>query len=367
MRPAGYHAPPPVASQGGTALPEADHVTPRNVTVAIIARNEEAEIARTIGSLSRQTLFAGPHAVTVFVVANGCTDRTVPVARAAIDAHLAGVAKRAEVIDLTEGGKSRTWNRFVHELAPPETDVFLFLDADIELAHDRVCAEMLTVLERDPAAVACASRPTKSLVRKDHKSLVDRVSLLVSEESRADRSICGQLYYLRADVARTIWLPNETPGEDGFLNAMVRTRGFSRPDDPNLIAVADATTHYYDAPDLLGTFQHERRIIVGTAVNCWMFEHLWSLGATASVGPLIDQWNRTDPQWVSKLIGEHTRGKTWVISREILLTRLPNLRGASLTRIAWKAPLGAAATLFNGIASFRANKVLKRSGAAAIW
>jgi cellulose synthase/poly-beta-1,6-N-acetylglucosamine synthase-like glycosyltransferase len=62
-------------------------------------------------------------------LANGCTDRTPEVARE----FAANLAEHVSfrVVELPEPGKSRTWNRFVHELSDPNTDYLILMDADI--------------------------------------------------------------------------------------------------------------------------------------------------------------------------------------------------------------------------------------------
>jgi GT2 family glycosyltransferase len=76
------------------------------VAVAIFAHQEERRIAGCLGSLPLD------RPDTIFhVLVKGTTDRTVARARAA-------AAGRAHVIvhDIAAGGKSRTWNHFVHHL-----------------------------------------------------------------------------------------------------------------------------------------------------------------------------------------------------------------------------------------------------------
>lgn len=338
-----------------------------SVTVAIIARNEEAAIGRTIRSLSEQTLFDGARRINLVVLANGCTDDTAGCAKAAIDRHLSDKAAETLVVNWEKGGKSRSWNRLVHELAPADTGVFLFVDADIVLADAAVCRDLLTLLEGDPVAVACSGRPTKSVEVKHRKSLLNRLSLRVSEAGRYDRAINGSLYCIETATARQIWLPDETPGEDGFLNAMVRTQGFSRPDNPALVAQASRTTHYYDAPGPLGTVKHERRIIVGTMINIWMFEHFWALASPTPIGPIIRDRNRDDPQWVNAIIEAQLGKRWWVVRKSLLLSRLPRRGDGSWLAYLAKLPLGVVATLFMLATSWRANRVLRRAGAPAYW
>lgn len=337
------------------------------IAVAIIAKNEAASIGRLIASLADQTLFAAGSRIALIVYANGCDDGTAEAARTAIERHLGGRIAQSIVIDSPTGGKSRSWNKVVHDVAPADADYFLFLDADIALADAGVCEDVVALLRADGHAAASTGRPSKSIMRKASKSWLDRLSLRVSEDGRFDRAINGSLYCLKGATARSIWLPDETPGEDGFLNAMVRTGGFSHPDDPRLVVQAARTTHYYDAPGLLGTSKHEQRMIVATMINMWLFEYFWSLKSPVSVAPLIQQANAERPSWVDDLIRSQAGQRRWIVRSHLVLRRLPRWRENSPVRYLAKLPTGVAATALTAVAAWRANRTLRRAGAASFW
>lgn len=340
----------------------------RAVTIAIIARNEEANIGATLASLASQDLFAaaGP-APELVVLANGCTDRTVPVAEAAIARHLAGKLSQAKVVDTPIGGKSRAWNMVVHEVASPAAEVFLFMDADIELAGPQVCREMIDKLLADDIAVACTGRPMKQIARKRRKSAVDRLSLNVSELNRYDRAISGQLYCARAEALRQIWLPEPTPGEDGFLNAMVQTCGFSQPLDCARVTQMEQVTHYYEPAPLSRVFAHEQRMVIGTTVNMWLFEHLMDLRPHEPVGPLIGQRNRTEPDWVGQLVSRRAGNRGWVVPRKLLFWRMPKLDARPRLQDLPRLAVGLVATAFSLAVAVAANARLKQGRAAGYW
>jgi hypothetical protein len=165
---------------------------------------------------------------------------------------------------------------------------------------------------------------------------------------------------------REIWLPNETPGEDGFLNAMVTTGGFTHQPDPDTVVTVDAPTHFFKAHDAGNFFGHERRMIVGTVINCWIFEHLWGLKSREPVGPLIRDWNRDQPRWVDQLIRERTGKRKWLVPNEILFGRLGRSR-SSLVRWLAYLPVGVAATLLTVPPALMANRKLKGTDAASTW
>lgn len=349
-------------------MTSAGRAVPRLITVGIIARNEATRIAATLGSLAGQDLFHQEGwQFEVIVLANGCTDDTAGVARLALAQGFAGKVRRAEVVETPIGGKSRAWNLLVHEAAAPDTDLFLFLDADIELAGQAVCREMIAQLLSDGEAAACTGLPMKQIVRKRRKSVIDRLSLNISEINRYDRAISGQLYCARGAVLRDIWLPEPTPGEDGFLNAMIQTCGFTRPANPALVTQMRQVTHYYEPAPVNRIFAHEMRMVIGTTVNMWLFEHLMALDPQEPVGPLIGRLNAARPRWVGEHISGRIGGRGWVVPRKLLFWRMPGMtarpRLADLPRLA----VGLVATAFSLAVAVVANARLKRGNAAGYW
>lgn len=342
-------------------------VTREIITIGIIARNEADSIGNLLLALGTQSLLSDPaYAIQVVVFANGCTDQTALYASESMIRNFCHV-QRAWVYQTKIGGKSRSWNILVHQLAAKDTAIFLFIDADITFANDRVCADLVRAMLAEPVAVACSGRPTKSFALDSNPSFIRRISLRLSEDSRANRSINGSLYCIRASVAQAIWLPDETPGEDGFLNAMVHTDGFSAAPNLGRVTQVAITTHYYDPGPLSGLLNHERRMIVGTAINIWIFEYLWSLGLQTPAGPLIDRLNRSDPNWVNKLIQNRIGSRYWAIPRQLLFWRLPMPASVGIARFIKRLPLALAATAFNLLACALANGILKSRVASRFW
>lgn len=339
----------------------------RRLSIIILGKDEEQTIAHCLKQISRQTLFerAGLTA-EILVVANGCADRTADRARACAT-ELARPNLEFRVFDLPQGGKSRSWNRAVHEFSDPSADALLFVDSDISFADENVLARLVDGLQADETLAAYSGYPMKSAARKAHLDLVDRFSLLVSRNTRHVNAICGQLYIICGDVVRTIWLPDETPGEDGFLNAMVRTDGFSRSRNVANVRETDAVTHYFVAPPPLQFFAHERRMFVGTIINRWLFEYLWSLRLDEPAGPLIRDWNLERPDWPQEIIDRNIRGRKWLIPSEMLFGRLQSIRKIGLKRFIFRLPMAAAATLLTIPPAITANKTLKQKGAASHW
>ena len=340
-------------------MPQPPDETATVITFAILAKNEASAIGRLIDSLANQSLFAQGYTIDLLVVANACTDGTELAAEQAMARLSSPCVRSARVHSTPLRGKSRAWNMAVHELAAPDTQIMLFIDADIRLANQTVTQDLIERLSRNTAAVACTGRPTKSTALRRNKRIIDKVSLQVSEDSRADRAINGSLYAVRAAALRDIWLPVPTPGEDGFLNAMVRTRGFSQPDDVTLVTQAERVTHYYQPPKLSAILSHERRMIIGTAVNIWLFEHFMALRPTQSVGPIIEQANRDTPGWVGAIIRKRIGHKAWAVPAQVLWWRFPRTNGQGLMAYCKRLPVGIIASGFNLVACVAANRILR--------
>src|SRR5438046_3043297 len=101
---------------------------PVALTIGILAWNEESAIVPMLDSLFAQTIFrslaARGERCEVICLANGCTDRTVPVTREIFERmereHPDRAGLSAWVADIPEPGRNNAWNRFIHELSAAE-------------------------------------------------------------------------------------------------------------------------------------------------------------------------------------------------------------------------------------------------------
>lgn len=333
----------------------------------VFAKNEAASIPVLIAQLKQQTLFHRDNIVIdVHVVANGCTDNT---AQSATDAspQLAATNANLTVHDLKQGGKSRSWNIAVHDFVDRQAELLLFIDSDIKFCSETILDELVTKLVDTTNASACSGYPVKDILLKNRKSLLDRFSLAVSSEGQATGAINGSLYVVRAEAVSNVWLPDETPGEDGFLNAMLTTHGFTEAPEPGTVVSMPRPTHYYKAHKATDFVMHERRMIVGTMINCWIFEHLWSLGLSEPAGPFIREWNTNRPDWVERVIQQRTLAKKWVISNDVTFGRLRMRKDEAIWRWPLRLAYGGLATLLTIPPAIAANRRLKQVGAASTW
>jgi len=189
------------------------------IVVTVLAHNEEARIGICLRSLIDQP-------GEIHVVVNGSTDRTAEIARG-----FAGVT----VHEYRQGGKSRSWSRFVLDETETYADVHVFVDGDAEIARGSVQALADTLLA-DPHANACAGLPLNGRKVAAYRAAVVR-----------DHGIFGDLYVLKGAFlermkADGIRLPDDLIGDDGLIGAMAKTDlgDESHWDDKRLIVAESA-------------------------------------------------------------------------------------------------------------------------------
>jgi glycosyltransferase involved in cell wall biosynthesis len=238
------------------------------VDIGVFAHNEAKGIAAMVARLLAQDL-SGLQA-RILVLANGCTDATAHLARAA------GV----EVADLAEGGKSRTWNRFVHDLARDAPEVLIFVDADIAFTAPDCLKRLALGLVARPELWVLNSQPVKDIVaRPEGLGALDKI--IAAAGGGLDdwkTAICGQLYAMPAARARRFHLPIGLPVEDGFLRAMVLTDALTGPEDFGRIDGLDGLSHLYASERRIAALiRHQTRIVIGSAINFAAFEALRAL------------------------------------------------------------------------------------------
>jgi glycosyltransferase involved in cell wall biosynthesis len=257
--------------------------------LGIFAHDEAAGIAAMVAAALAQAGVCRAAGVDlrVLVLANGCRDAT------AVLAHTAG----AEVADLPEGGKSRTWNRFVHDLSRRDADVLVFADADIWWTEPDALLRLIEGLAARPALWVLNSQPVKDLALSGARTLTEK--LLLRAAGGLDdwkTAICGQLYAMPVARARAFHLPAGLPVEDGFLRAMVLTDALTAPEGFGRIDGPDGLRHFYGSERTVAALiRHQERIVIGGAVNACLFAHLGRLaenerGAELARAAMDDGW-----------------------------------------------------------------------------
>lgn len=351
------------------------------LSIGIMAWNEEESIRTTLESLFRQSVFekfaARHEQVEVLVLANGCTDRTVPVARdffALMEReHEWPEGFTARVIEIAQPGRNNAWNRFVHEFSAVEARFIALMDADIVFHHRDTIYSLVATMERRPNICATSSRQCKDLLFKERKSVMERISLATSTMTGTIQGqITGQLYCMRARIARNLYLPRDlSANDDGFFKQAICTDFFSRELDPSRIQLAPDAAHIYEAyialKDILNN--QKRQMIGQTGVHV-LVEYVKTLSfeERRNLAETLRQHEARDPDWLKKLISQHLRKNRffWQLFPGLLTFRfrrcfkLPGLR--KVTHL----PAAAAGFVVTMIACARANRTL-RSGATQYW
>lgn len=172
------------------------------IVIAVMAHNEERRIAACLASLP-----LGDPRIAVHVVVNGSHDRTAEIARGFLG---------AQVHEYLEGGKARSWNRFVLDTPGIGARTFVFVDGDAEVLPGSIAA-LAGALKADPAANAVAGAPANGRRAEAYRRALAR-----------DRGLFGDLYGLSGSfVARLrragLRLPEDLIGDDGLLGALAKT------------------------------------------------------------------------------------------------------------------------------------------------
>jgi len=176
----------------------------------VLAHNEEKHIGACLDSL-----FDGEpgQPLEVYVMANGCTDRTEALTRTYAE-------RRPEVhlVSIALGDKCNAWNVFVHDIVPkrcPDRSVYFFMDGDARSTPGSLAA-MVAALKAEPHAHAASAPPASGRnVAHDRDELLEQ------------RGLVANLYALRGSflprlIASQVRLPLKLEGDDGLLGALIK-------------------------------------------------------------------------------------------------------------------------------------------------
>lgn len=176
------------------------------IAVAIFAHQEERRIERSLASLPLDRPDTEFH-----ILVNGSTDATADRARRA-----AGNRDNVTVHEFAIGGKSRTWNHFVHSILTEGKDAIIFMDGDAELTPGSIDA-LVSDLAACPSANAAAGMPMNG-----------RMAAIYQDGMKAEGGMFGDLYalsghFVEAIRSRRFHLPNDLIGDDGLIAAWAHT------------------------------------------------------------------------------------------------------------------------------------------------
>jgi hypothetical protein len=352
----------------------AQALTPE-VSIGIIAWNEEEALPALLESLLRQSIFTRlaerGQACEILCVANGCTDHTAEVATRTLNelvaAHPARESIRPWVAELSERGKLNAWNQFAHSLSARSARVLFLMDADIQLHKRETLASMLELLEQHPEVHIGVDLPRKHLDFKQRKSLREKLSLAASRlTTTTPGQLCAQLYCIRAAVARNIYMPRDLSAcDDGYIKWLVCTDFLTAPCRLERLQVAPGAEHTFEAyTSPAAIFRNQKRQIIGqTIVHILIDQELATLPVRKRkrLADTLRQREHEDPAWLKRRIHEHL-GRTpcfWRLYPGLLGQRFQRLRSLPLLQRVKGFPAAAAATATVLAASFAAYRTLK--------
>jgi glycosyltransferase involved in cell wall biosynthesis len=333
-------------------------------------------------SLFEQSLFARLEkqqlACEVICLVNGCTDRTAEVAAGVFErqaqTHSHSRAFRSRVASLAKRGKLNAWNEFVHSISARSARYLFLMDSDIVIHLPSTLWQMVQALETDPEAQVSVDLPCKDIAVRHEKRWRDHMSVSASEMTlSSEAQLCGQLYCIRAKLARNIYLPQHLSAcEDGFIKALVCTDFVTGPIRPERIRLAPGAAHTFEAyTNPLAIFKNQKRQIMGqTIVHILVDQYFPTLPVIdrLRMAKTLKQKDTTDPTWLQRLVERHLRSKRffWRLYPHLLTHHLNQWRRISGTRRVAALPAMAAKWAVTLFAAAAAHRLLKH-GSTNYW
>ncbi len=356
--------------------------TPPLVSIGIIAWNEEVGIGAMLESVFQQSLFAElgrrGQRCEILCVTNGCTDRTPEVVAKIFERqsgnHPDAAHFSCRVMNVAQRGKINAWNRFVHVFSARDAKYLFLMDADILIHPRETLWNMVNTLEENREASVSVDLPLKDIASKERKTLWDRMSLGASQMTgSASAQLCGQLYCIRAEVARNIYLPKDLCAcDDGFIKALVCTDFLSHQVRPERIVAAADAAHTFEAyVSPAGILKNQKRQMIGqTIVHVLVDNYLNNLPLSQrlKLADALTEKERVDPDWLKRLIAEHIRRTRfcWRLYPGLLSHRFKRLASLNGVKRIACFPAALAGFLVALASSFLAYTTLKK-GATDYW
>ena len=183
--------------------------------VVVFARNEEQRIEAALRSIQKASPARSD--LKVYVLINGCRDRTVKVVQ-----HFALKNPEVQGIELPIADKCNAWNTYVYELAD-DTPCHFFMDGDTE-CNLGALEKMQRLLLANNAAQAIAGYPMSGRNRDYYRGFVNE-----------HHWVFGNLYAVKGAHLATIRrcgirLPIGLCGNDHFITKILAARSF-KPED----------------------------------------------------------------------------------------------------------------------------------------
>ena len=307
-----------------------------HISIGIIARNQENAIGPALKSLFQQSLLKelsrSNLTCEILCLANGCTDRTPEIAEEEFaeetSRHPFRQAFQCQTLDINERSKLSAWNLFVHKLSARESQFLFLMDGDILIRHPQTLWNMYSTLVENPKASIATDQPIKNISLKELKSWRERIALATSEMADTIQGkITGQLYCIRADVARQLYLPQDLAGlDDSFIESVVDTDFSTGRPAPSRIVTAENASHLFEAyTSVAEVLNNQERHAIGKTIAYVLIEHLKHLPREqrSDLARTLREKEQSDPRWLRRLIDEHLRNARffWQLFPDVLRCR----------------------------------------------
>ncbi|MEO1780348.1 MAG: glycosyltransferase [Pseudomonadota bacterium] len=203
------------------------------ISVAVMAHNEEAGIARALEAILSQDGFGPDDRITV--LENGSTDRTAEIVEEIAVNHPAVSLRRIGL-----GDKANAWSVYTFNVSPSlDADAHVFVDGDVVMRPGSLAA-VRTALVDAPDALALGCCPYGGRTADAWRARVLR-----------EHGLPGNFYVLRASTLKAMrddgWcLPVGYMGDDTFLQWILKRRldPMAKPDKTAIHPVAGAGFDY---------------------------------------------------------------------------------------------------------------------------
>jgi hypothetical protein len=191
------------------------------------------------------------------------------------------------------------------------------MDADILIHEPATLWNMVSALEEDGVATVAVDLPCKDVSFKGRPSFRERMSLNAASITRAaEAQLCAQLYCIRAQMARNIYLPKDLPAcEDGFIKALVCSDFLEHPPLAARIRLAKKAAHTFEAYTTVSALlKNQKRQVLGqTVVHILVDKFLKELtpDERRSMASTLQGLDAHHPGWLKKMIAEHVARTRW--------------------------------------------------------
>jgi glycosyltransferase involved in cell wall biosynthesis len=211
------------------------------ISVAIFAHNEERNLERAVRCLLSGRASAS-EIVQLHILANGCTDRTLDIAR-----KLSSEDNRIITHDIAFGDKSNAWNFYAY-FADSDSEVHCFTDGDCWVSEDALFSAR-DCLRMSSDSCALAGLPLSGRSREELSSYITRYGW-----------IFGGFYAIKGNCLRDlvmddVRLPIGLVGDDGYVGNFVKSFARkTRNGDRNSVISSPAIGYAFDEIRPLSVF-----------------------------------------------------------------------------------------------------------------